>query len=479
MSRLVLEDTISTVGSPIVPVLLPATFHFLLFFLAFIYFQLPDPGAFLILLSKVSALLQALSLELDYLGFPYFGVGRMEERTVVPGNPGSRVALDASNPVGDDVAPVIGEDVVPAKKATGKRKVTDGGASSKQPVTEKKCSGSGLLRGYILKMDSKEKTESSYDFVNYSWVDPSIMETISVYRSSEETVAFTKENDFVRKISKVRWSVVVKMSPKLDKSAMVRRIVEKKREADKVKDEQPTSGEVKLAENLEKSEPSDVVKEAQTSTEEVSKKRKRGKVADEIHNISYDDNRAENIVDVFQEFVGSSPEVAIMQYIKGLSNVDTLRKRVTDLEKDLSGVEELRTKVVGLEDELSQMKSDKEVAKATLLQEKVEHKATKSKSATDRDQLTVEAADSYDSGFNQALEQVNIFYPDVDTSVCNVLKEAVGGVLVDLISGENEPHVEFGQTNALVETVAEKVTFKGEGEESESATEVLGNAPRI
>ncbi|KAJ1387578.1 hypothetical protein SESBI_39847 [Sesbania bispinosa] len=567
--------------------------------------------------------LKALSLELDYLGFPYFGVGRISSTTgvnvegnsswvvgsmqaadgekvaVVPGNPGGsagNVALDAPNLVGDDIDPVVGDDVVPAKKAKGKRKITDEGASSKQPVTEKKCVGSGLLRGYILKMDSEEKTESSYDFVNYSWVDPSIMETISIYRSSKETVAFTEEYDFVRKDFKgtvecschpgrkllesltssykkfkdhffrlrseegtvafykdkdgsdafpLYWSprsnaildvdpiyfseselaeirylenrvplkcsklielegeleklkkYIVKMSPKLDKSAMARRIAEKKRAAEK----------------------------AQTSTEEVSKKRKKGKVADEIHNISDDDNRDENIVDVFQEFVGSSPEVRSLwdsrfefgnmidatcslpgdqnqldkwgprlahvmlqiqgirsaflgrylelQYINGLSDVDTLWKRVTDLEKDLSGVEELRTKVA------SQMKSDKEVAEAALLQEKAEHEVTKSKSAADRDQLTAEAADSYDFGFNQALEQVNIFYPDVDTSVFDVLKEVVGGVLVDLISGENEPHVESGQTDALVETVAEKVTFEGEREENEPTTEVLGNAPRI
>ncbi|KAJ1380752.1 hypothetical protein SESBI_45774 [Sesbania bispinosa] len=68
--------------------------------------------------------------------------------------------------------------------------------------------------------------------------------------------------------------------------------------------------------------------------------------------------------------------------------------------------------------------------------EKVDHDITKNKSATNRDQLTTEAADSYDSGFNQALEQIKKFYPEVDVSVYDVLKEVVDEVLVDLIVGE-------------------------------------------
>ncbi|KAJ1420757.1 hypothetical protein SESBI_14166 [Sesbania bispinosa] len=273
-----------------------------------------------------------------------------------------------------------GDDVVPVRKVKGKKKVADGGAPSKPAVIEKKCASSGLLRGYILKVDSKEKDEGSYDFVNYSWVDPSIMETSSVYRSSEETVAFTEENDFVRKdfqgtvecswcsdddshpgrkllealtssykkfkdhffrlwseegtvafykdkdgcdtfplywslcphailgvdpsyfsefdLAEIRYLenrvslkclklielegepkrlknilVWVKMSPKLEESAMARRIAEKKREAAK---------EEKTGKNVNESE---------------------------VHNISDDENRVENIVDVFQEFTGSSPEI--------------------------------------------------------------------------------------------------------------------------------------------------------------------------
>ncbi|KAJ1396479.1 hypothetical protein SESBI_32582 [Sesbania bispinosa] len=87
---------------------------------------------------------------------------------------------------------------IPVKKVKGKKKIADG-VSSKQPIVKKKYVFFGRLRGSILKFDSEEKGEASYDFVNNSWVDPTIAGTFSVYRSSEETVTFTKENDFVRK----------------------------------------------------------------------------------------------------------------------------------------------------------------------------------------------------------------------------------------------------------------------------------------
>ncbi|KAJ1379330.1 hypothetical protein SESBI_47004 [Sesbania bispinosa] len=436
------------------------------------------------------------------------------------------------------------DDIAPVRKVRGKKKFIEGGASSKPPVTERKCAGSGSLR-----IDSEEKDEASYDFVSYSWVDPSLVETSSVYRSSKEAVAFTEENDFVRKDFKgtvesptqlhpnswafirgfeilcrsynyvpttlkffyffqvrftrplgiiqinshpgtvafykdkdgcdafpLYWSprpnailgvdlsyfstsdlaeirylenrvplkysklielegepeklkkYIVKMSPKLDKSAMARRIAEKKREAVKIKDENPVP----------------------------------------------DVGVLKTIQGIRSAFSGRYLE---LQHVKGLSEIDTLRKKVISLEKDLSGLGEVRTKVAGLEgrvallnqekqdlteknktltDELRQMKTDKETIEATLLQEKSDHEKTKVKSAADRDQFTAEAADSYDSGFNQTLEQVQVFYPYVDTSVCNVLKEVVGGVLVDLIDGEDEQREGPVQTEDLVETVTKK-----------------------
>ncbi|KAJ1407842.1 hypothetical protein SESBI_24032 [Sesbania bispinosa] len=454
-------------------------------------------------------------------------------------------AANVASTIEENPAPVH----VPVRK--GKRKVPDREASSKPPV-EKKFSGSGPLSGYILKMDFKEKEESSYDFSDYSWVDPSIMETSSVYRSSEETVAFAEEYDFVRKdfngIIECSWcsdddmlcsrpsaddirpmgpthslynglldemqslmstrpsfwnlrypkfvflenrvplkctklielegepeklkKYIVKMSPKLDKAAMARRIAEKKKEAARVKDELAVSGEVKSTEQLIGSEALDAGKWIETSTNEVSRKRRKGDANEDVHNISDDENRSENVIDVFQEFVGSSPEIRSLwdtcfefgnmidvacsppgdqsqlekwgprsaqvmlqiqgihstflgrylelQYVKGLSDVEVLRKRITDLEKDLSGTKKLRAKVVGLE------------------------------------------------------EHVSIFYPDVDTSVCNVLKEAVDGVLVDLVNGDGESRVELTQTDALVETVTGKVVFADDGG---VATDVLGDAP--
>ncbi|KAJ1400033.1 hypothetical protein SESBI_29869 [Sesbania bispinosa] len=87
---------------------------------------------------------------------------------------------------------------VKAKKTKVNKGVVDE-TSSRQTVVEKKCVGSGSLRGYILKINSEKKEEKSYDFVNFSWVDPTIAGIISVYKSPEETVAFTEEYDFVRK----------------------------------------------------------------------------------------------------------------------------------------------------------------------------------------------------------------------------------------------------------------------------------------
>ncbi|KAJ1392020.1 hypothetical protein SESBI_36139 [Sesbania bispinosa] len=399
-----------------------------------------------------------------------------EGNAVVSANPGGSSVPGA--PDLGNVASNAGEDIAPAKKVKGKKKATDEGASSKQLVTEKKCSGSGPLLGYVLKVDSEEKDESSYDFVDYSWVDPSIMETTSVYRSSEETVAFTEEYDFVRKdfegtaafykgqdgsnLFPLYWSPrpnsILDVDPNYFSESNLAEI------------------HYLAVEDLEKSEQVEIPKEDHPldTAEGDSRKRKRGKSLEEseVHNISDDENRVGNIVDVFQEFTGSSPEIRSLwdsrfefgnmidaecslpgdqsqldkwgprsahvmlqiqgirsaflgrylelQHVKGLFEIDSLQKKVTSLEKDLSGVEELRTKVAGLEgrvallnqekhdliqknkyfsDELSQLKSDKETAEAALLRERNDHESTKSKFAADRDQLTAEAADSYDSGF--------------------------------------------------------------------------------
>ncbi|KAJ1406080.1 right-handed parallel beta-helix repeat-containing protein [Sesbania bispinosa] len=69
------------------------------------------------------------------------------------------------------------------KKVKGKKRVVDE-TSLRQPMVEKKFVGSGPLGGYVLKVNSKEKEEMSYNLVNCSWVDPAIARTISVYKSS-------------------------------------------------------------------------------------------------------------------------------------------------------------------------------------------------------------------------------------------------------------------------------------------------------
>ncbi|KAJ1375390.1 interferon-induced, double-stranded RNA-activated protein kinase [Sesbania bispinosa] len=96
---------------------------------------------------------------------------------------------------------------------------------------------------------------------------------------------------------------------------MAQRISEKKKEGTKVKDEQLASdvGELKPIENEEKSEQTEAPKVDQilSQADGVSKKRKKVKNVgeNEVHDISDDEHRAENVVDVFQEFTGSSLEI--------------------------------------------------------------------------------------------------------------------------------------------------------------------------
>ncbi|KAJ1439062.1 putative N [Sesbania bispinosa] len=60
-----------------------------------------------------------------------------------------------------------GKAPIKAKKGEGKGATKDE-SSSRPPMVEKKFNGSGSLLGYILKVDSEEKEERSYDLVNYS-----------------------------------------------------------------------------------------------------------------------------------------------------------------------------------------------------------------------------------------------------------------------------------------------------------------------
>ncbi|KAJ1396477.1 hypothetical protein SESBI_32580 [Sesbania bispinosa] len=122
------------------------------------------------------------------------------------------------------------------------------------------------------------------------------------------------------------------------------------------------------------------------------------------------------------------------------------------------------------------LKAYRKVADAALLQEKVDHDATKVKSVTDQHRLTVEAAHSYDSRFNQALEQIKILYPDVDTSVCDILKEVVGGVLVDLIVGESGNNAATGKDDDVVDKEAQNTNTEVREAEAEIENEYLGNA---
>ncbi|KAJ1387139.1 PhzF family phenazine biosynthesis protein [Sesbania bispinosa] len=107
-----------------------------------------------------------------------------------PSGVGAATSVVASTP-----ASAVG-DTVPAKKVKGKKKVADGGASSKQAAVERKYGGS------------------------------------------------------------------VKMSLKLDRSAMARRIIEKRREAAKVKNKQVAAGagEVRLVEDDERPEQTEAPK---------------------------------------------------------------------------------------------------------------------------------------------------------------------------------------------------------------------------
>ncbi|KAJ1425976.1 hypothetical protein SESBI_10703 [Sesbania bispinosa] len=108
----------------------------------------------------------------------------------------------------------------------------------------------------------------------------------------------------------------VKMSPELDKSTMARCITEKRKETAKVKYEQPAAGagEIKSNEDSGRLDQSKVLRNENQILDQFvgsSKKRKRSKDvgSGEVHNISNDEQRSKNIVDVFQEFLGSTPEV--------------------------------------------------------------------------------------------------------------------------------------------------------------------------
>ncbi|KAJ1430160.1 hypothetical protein SESBI_07944 [Sesbania bispinosa] len=234
----------------------------------------------------------------------------------------------------------------------------------------------------------------------------------------------------------------------------------------------------------------------------------------DVHDISDDEKRGDNTVEVFQKFLCSTPDVrslwdsrfefgnmidiecslkgdvkqlekwgpwsahvmlqvqgirsAILglylelESVRGASDVEVLRKKIVYLKKDLNGYEELRVKVAGFEG-----------------QEKADHDVTKQKLKADRDHFIVEVSDSYDSGFNQALEQMKILYPEVDISVRDVLKEVVGRVLVDLIVGEigDENVAAEKQDDAVPDSLSEKVDAEDEGIQTEMVNEDLGNAP--
>ncbi|KAJ1407772.1 hypothetical protein SESBI_24054 [Sesbania bispinosa] len=167
-----------------------------------------------------------------------------------------------------------------------------------------------------------------------------------------------------------------------------------------MKDEKPASdaGELKTTENAEREDKIETLKENQSLSraDEASKKRKRVKNA---------------------KFVGSSPEIRSLWDSRfefgNLINAECslpgyqsqldkwgphyahvmlqIQGRVALLNQEK---QDLAQKNRTLSDELSQMKTDKEVAEAALLQEKVDHEATKTKSAADRYQLTAEATDS-------------------------------------------------------------------------------------
>ncbi|KAJ1384392.1 hypothetical protein SESBI_42581 [Sesbania bispinosa] len=452
---------------------------------------------------------------------------------------------------------VVVENTVPVKRMNGQKKITDRASSkgrkkivnetsSRHPV-EKKSAGSGLLQGYLLKADSEEKDKASYDFVNYTWVDPTIwkplqctearrkqwilprrmislgitfMEQLSVasvlmmigfvldlqrttfnllsihpgrkllkaltisymnlkdhffrLRSKEGTMAFYKDKEGST-LFPLYWSphpnVVLGVDPSYfsDSDLAEVRFLEVRVPLKCLKlikfEEEPEKLKRYIdCGRLDQSKVSR--KEDQILDQSVgsSKKRKRSKDvgSSEVHNISDDEQRSENIVDVFQEFLGSTPEVRTLwdsrfefgnlidaecsllgdqshlekwdprsthvmlqiqgirsasigryfelQHMRGISDPDDLRKKIIDLEKDLTLYEELHTKVAGLEgrvallnqekedlvqnnktlpDQLNQEKDERKLVDAVLLQEKVDHDATKIKSTFDRDQLTI------------------------------------------------------------------------------------------
>ncbi|KAJ1427533.1 hypothetical protein SESBI_09573 [Sesbania bispinosa] len=203
-------------------------------------------------------------------------------------------------------------------------------------------------------------------------------------------------NDFVRKDFKV------KMSPKLDKSAMARRIAEKKREAAKVKDENPAlCGVPKTVENVEQGDPSGFPKKFRIK---MMKCQRRGRglnnqmkfVGSSPEIRSMWDSRFEfgNMIDAECSLPGDQSQLdkwgprsahvmlqiqgicsaflgryLELQHVKGLSEIDTSEKKKIDLAE--------RNKT--LIDELSRMKTDKEAVEADLLQERSEHEKTKVK----------------------------------------------------------------------------------------------------
>ncbi|KAJ1400032.1 hypothetical protein SESBI_29868 [Sesbania bispinosa] len=158
-----------------------------------------------------------------------------------------------------------------------------------------------------------------------------------------------------------------------------------------------------------------------------------------------------------------------LEHVRGASEVEVFR-RVALLNQEKEELSQINETFI---DQLNQEKADRKVEDAALLQERADHDITKVKSATDRYQFTTEAADSYDSGFNQALKIIKILYPEVDISVCDVLKEVVDGVLVVLIDGETaEDNAATGKQNGVGDDPATEIE-KADAEVDDTRIEIL------
>ncbi|KAJ1439060.1 putative girdin-like [Sesbania bispinosa] len=307
---------------------------------------------------------------------------------------------------------------------------------------------------------------------------------------------------------------------------MARRIVEKRKEAAKVKDEQPIvgDGEKKLSEEVDVLGDLKVLGDGgQPLNESVgsSKKRKRSKDAEnnEIHKISDDEQKSENVVIVYKEFAGSTADVRSLwdsqfefgnlidvecslpgdqsqldrwgprsahvmlqiqgicsaflgrylelQHINEVLEVGNLHKQVTALEKDLTGYEELRTKVAGLEGRvalLNQEKEDLAQKNKTLSNELSQAKTDKAVDAA----LFQEKADHEVTNTKSATDR--------DQFTAEVAEFRGGRVLVDLIVGESEENAASVQDNILVDKETKKVDSEGGVVQIGLVDEVLGNA---